>query len=54
MTPFGKLWLDFYDVVRSIGIGGFVGYTLVCSSLFFIGLIFIKHGRSMLIEKRKF
>lgn len=54
MTPFGKLWLDFYEIVRNIGIGGFVGYTLICGCLFLGGLILVEHGRSMLIEKRKF
>ena len=54
MTPFGKLWLDFYEIVRNIGIGGFVGYTLICGGFFVVGLTFIEHGRSMLIEKRKY
>ena len=53
MTPFGKLWLDFYEVVRNIGVRGFIGYTLICGCLFLGGFILIEHGRSMLIEKRK-
>ena len=54
MTPFGRLWMDFYEIVRNIGVGGFFGYTLICTGLFVVGLILIEHGRSMLIEKRKF
>ena len=53
MTPFGKLWIDFYEIIRNIGIGGFIIYTLICGCLFLAGLTFIEHGRSMLIEKRK-
>ena len=53
MTPFGKLWVDFYEIIKALGVKGFAAYVLVCICLFGAGLTFIEHGRSMLIEKRK-
>lgn len=53
MAPFGKLWLDFYEIIKNIGLIGFIIYSIIAFGLLIVGLAHVEKGRAILSEKRK-
>ena len=51
MTPFGKIVLDFAELIKNVGPGWFLAHVVVSIFLFVWGLTWIERGYSILDEK---
>ena len=54
MSPLGKVFLNYISLFKEIGPEWFIFNFLLSLFLFFVGLTFVDHGRSILREKRRY